>query len=244
MNNTNNIAARDTYKKAKDLFFQSWIGTFQKRYPGPGNASRATDECWQYVNGLKLSQSEIRLEVGLTTTSSTFTFGVTPQQASSSGAPFNTENRLQLQDTLVVSEYGIFVGQPSSSTDTTWRLRSYGNTIDFGADALGIDTTFFTHGFFVTKCNNDVIMPYRGLFNHRYLGTTQQTAALGAASPNDEHRGAEAGFITQEPNLMLIGSKNYQPQIQLPVALASATANLRAVLIYRGILAQNSTVVN
>lgn len=237
MNNTNNIAARDTYKKAKDLYFAAWWPTFQQQ-------KRSQADCWDYVNGLKLSQSEIRLEVVLTTTTNIFTFGVTPQQQNTTNLTFNTENRLQLQDSLVVSEYGIFVGQPSSSTDTTFRLRSYGNTVDFGADALGIDTTFFTHGFFVTKCNNDVIMPYRGLFNHRYVPQTQETAALGAGAPNDQMRGAEDGFITQEPNLLLIGSKNYQPQIQLPTALASATANLRAVLIYRGILAQNSTVVN
>jgi hypothetical protein len=234
MNNTNNTAARDSYKKAKDIFFNAWRGNFG-----------SDAECWKYVNGLKLSQSEVRTEVVLTTTSSLFTFGITPLQPSTGGTtPFNTENRLQLQDSLVVSEYGIFVGQPSSSTDTTFRLRSYGNTIDFGADATGIDTTFFSHGAFIVRCNNDVVIPYRGLFNHRFAGVTQETAALGAGSPNDQHRGAEDGMITMEPNLLLIGSKNYQPQIQLPVSLASATANLRAVLIFRGILAQNSTVVN
>lgn len=234
MNNTNNISARDSFRKAKDLFIQAWSGKFG------GDMKRTID----YVEGLKLSQSEIRLEVGLTTTTSTFTFGVTPNQASTSNTVFNTEQRLQLQDSLVVSEYGIFVAQPASATDTQFRLRTYGNTQDFGADATGIDTTFYNNGFFSVKCNNDVIIPYRGLFNHWYKPETQQTAALGAGSPGDQVRGAEDGMITQEPNVLLIGSKNYQPQIQLPAALASATANLRAVLIFRGVLAQNSTVVN
>jgi hypothetical protein len=94
------------------------------------------------------------------------------------------------------------------------------------------------------RVNNDVIIPFRGLLNHWYKPQTQQTAALGPASPQDQFRGAEDGFITQEPNLLLIGSKAYVPQIELPAALSSAAEFLRCVLIFRGILAQNSTVIN
>ena len=53
-----------------------------------------------------------------------------------------------------------------------------------------------------------------------------------------------ASTLTPTGNLLLIGSKNYQPEIVLPGALASAAAFLRAVLVYRGVLAQNSTVIN
>jgi hypothetical protein len=87
-------------------------------------------------------------------------------------------------------------------------------------------------------------MPYRGLFNHWYKGQTQQTAALGAASPADQIRGAEDGFITDEPNILLIGSKGYIPQIILPAAIALTSTHVRAVLIFKGILAQNSTSVS
>lgn len=233
MNNTNNISARDSFRKAKEIYFGAWRRNF-----------KTDKDTMDYVEGLKLSQSEIRLEVELTTTTAVFTFGLTPNQANTTNQVFNTENRLQLQDSLVVSEYGVFVGQPSSVIDTAWRLRTYGNTQDFGADAGPIDTTFFNQGYFSVKCNNDVIMPYRGLFNNWYKPQTQQTAALGAGAPGDQIRGADDGFITMEPNLLLIGSKNYQPQITLPAAMASATARLRAIVIFRGVLAQNSTVVN
>jgi hypothetical protein len=158
---------------------------------------------------------------------------------------FNTENRLQLQDSLVVSEYGIFVGQPGSRTDTAWRLRTYGNTQDFAAaDAAAIDETFYSQGSFQLRVNNDVIVPYRGLFNHWYKGQTQQTAALGPGSPGDQICGAEDGFVTQEPNILFIGSKNYQPQIVLPTQLVSAAPFIRAVLILKGVNAQNSTSIN
>ncbi len=235
MNNTNNISARETYNIARQNLFNAWIGSFK-------NDTKAT---WDYIYSRKLSQHEIRLEVELNIANNRFVFGVTPNQANSTNVVFNTENRLQLQDTLVVSEYGIFVAQPTSRIDTTFTLNTYGNTQVFAAaDAAALDSTFYSNGSFSTKCNNDVIIPYRGLFNHWYKPQTQQTAALGAGSPKDQLRGAEDGMITQEPNLLLIGSKNYQPEIVLPAALASAAAFLRCILIYRGVLAQNSTVVN
>jgi hypothetical protein len=235
MNSTNNYSARMSYDIAKQVLFNSWFDSFNKD-------SRA---CWAWVNGRKLSQHEIRLEVGLNVNNNRFAFGVTPNQANSTNVIFPTENRLMLQDSLVVSEYAIFVAQPTSNTDVTFTLNTYGNTQVFAAaDAAALDSTFYSNGYFSTKVNNDVVIPYRGLFNHWYKPQTQQTGALGVGSPKDQLRGAEDGFVTQEPNLLLIGSKNYVPEIVLPGALASAAAFERAILIYRGVLAQNSTVVN
>jgi len=219
---------------AKEILFRSWIDSFN------GNA----DACNRWVNSRKLSQSEVRLEVNLTTASNTFSFGVTPNQANSSNIIFPTENRLNLQDSLIVSEYGIYVALTGGNTDTAFTLNTYGNTQVFGADAQGIDEAFYCNGWFTMKVNNDVVLPYRGLFNHWYIPQTQQTDALGAGSPKSMIRGAEDGMVTQEPNILLIGSKNYVPQIVLPGALPSAAAGLRAVLIFRGVLAQNSTVIN
>lgn len=235
MNSTNNASARMSYEIAQQILFNSWIDSFK------GD----TVACRNWVNGRKLSQHEIRLEVELNTANNRFVFGVTANQANSTNVIFNTENRLTLQDSLVVSEYAIFVAQPTSRTDTAYLLNTYGNTQVFAAaDAAALDSTFYSNGFLSTKVNNDVIIPYRGLFNHWYKPQTQQTAALGPGAPKDQIRGAEDGFITQEPNLLLIGSKNYQPEIVLPGALASAAAFERAILVYRGILAQNSTVIN
>ena len=240
LNNTNNQSARDSFLHAKKMFFKA----FRDKFAGGAGGDK---DCSAFVDSLKLSQSEIRLEVELNAANNIFSFGVTPNQANSTNVQFNTENRLNLQDSLVIQEYGIFVGNPASRVDTRWNLKTYGNTQDFAAGvAVALDTTFFSHGKYLIKCNNDVIMPYRGLFNHLYRGQTQQTAALGAASPGDQLRGAEDGVITSEPNIVLVGSKNYQPQIELPTAmvLAGASTFERAVIIYRGVLAQNSTVVS
>lgn len=239
MNNTNNISARESFRIAKELLYNAFRN--DKAFQGPnGDAA-----CRQWVNARKLSQSEIRLEVELNTTNNAFTFGLTANQQNTTNVIFNTETRLAMQDTLIASEVGIFVAQPSSRTAVNYQLHTYGNTQDFAAaDAAALDSTFYSNGKFVLTCNNDVIMPARGLFNHLYRPQTQQTAALGAGSPGDQIRGAEDGFITLEPNILLIGSKQYQPQIVLPGNLASAASFLRCVLIFRGILAQNSTSVS
>lgn len=235
MNSTNNASARSSFDIAREVLFNSWIGSFK------GDSA----SCRQWVNSRKLSQGEVRLEVGLNTTSNRFVFGVTANQSNSSNVIFTTENRLKLQDSLIVSEYAIFVAQTSGNTDTTYTLNTYGNTQVFAAaDAAALDSTFYSNGYFTTKVNNDVVIPYRGLFNHWYKPQTQQTTALGPGSPKDQLRGAEDGFVTQEPNLLLIGSKDYVPEIVLLSALASAAANMRAILIYRGVNAQNSTVIN
>ncbi len=238
LNNTNNMSARESFMQAKAMFYRAFRDKFA---PGPdGDAG-----CRSWVDSLKLSQSEIRLEVELNTQNNSFVFGLTPNQVNSTNVQFVTETRLNLQDSLCVNEYGIYVAQPASRTSTAFRLRTYGNLIDFAAaDAAALDSTFYDNGGFQIKCNNDVICPYRGLFNHHYAGQTQQTAALGAGSPGDQIRGAEDGMITSEPNVVLIGSKNYVPEIVLKSALASAAAFERAILIFRGILAQNSTVVS
>lgn len=238
LNNSNNQSARDSFRIAKELFYNAFRNLF-------GSGAQGDKDCRDFVNSRKLSQSEIRLEVELNTASNVFNFALTTNQQNSTGQVFNTENRLTMQDSLVCSEYGIFVGQPSSRIDTTWQLKTYGSQPTFAAaDAAALNSTFYGHGAFRITANNDVVAPYRGLFNHWYRPQTQQTAVFGAGSPEDQVRGAEDGMVTMEPNLLLIGSKGYIPQIVLPANLASAAAFMRAVVIFRGVLAQNSTSVS
>lgn len=234
MNGTNNISAAESYRRARTMFFDALRDKFK------------TDaECQKWVDGLVLTQGEIRLETELNATNNYFTFGVTPNQANNANTIFNTENRLPLQDSICVTEMQIFIGKPPSATSTAWQLRSYGNTQDFtAAAAAAIDQTFFSHGWFYFKRNQDVLVPYRGLNNWYYRPQTQQTAALGAGSPGDQLRGVDDGACTVEPNLVLIGSSNNVPQIYLPSNMGTVDSGTRAIIIMKGPYAQNSTVVN
>jgi hypothetical protein len=243
MMTTNNQAGRMVYDNAKKVFFDAWIDNFLKA--NNNDFGRASAACKKYVDSLKLAPSEIRLETTLDTVNSVFTFGVTPNQANNAGTVFKTEQRLQMQDNLVVAEYGIYVAQTAGATDTAFDLNTYGNGNVFAvADAAALNTTFYSNGQFALKCNNDVIIPSRGILNHKYIPQTQQIAALGAAAVHSQICGAVDGVVTMEPNFLLSGQKNNVPQIILPGALASMAANARVILIFKGLLAQNSTVVS
>jgi hypothetical protein len=236
VNNTNNQSARASYLHAKQMFFNAFRGNFT-----------SDDACWEFVNQLKLTQGETRFELQLLANQSTYTFGVNPQQSNTNNIVFNTERRLPQQDSICVNEYEIEIGAPSSQTAVDWIKRTYPNTQDFAAAGLSnaLWSTFYGHGYFRLTVNNDVIIPYRGLANHLYVPQTQQTAALGAAAPGDQYRGAEDALITAEPNFVLIGSKNNEPQIVLPAAIAQVAGLFtRVVLTCKGIYAQNSTVVS
>lgn len=246
MNSTNNISARAAFDHAKKMFYNAFIGDFVKKY-GPGE--RAHNECRAYVDSLKLSQNEIRTEVALTTTANQFTFGVTTQQYSTGAtAVFNTEQRLNMQDSLCVNEYGTFIGKAGSSTDTQFSLDTYANPTKYSTAnvANSINGTFYSNGLFRLTCNNDVLVPGRGLYNHKYIPQTQNAVGVTEQTvfPLDQVRGAEDGFVTSEPNFVLVGSKNNVPQIVLPGALQAIETNMRAIIVFRGILAQNSTVVS
>ena len=235
MNNTNNVSARMSYDIARDIFINAWRDSFPN---DPAGLDR-------YVNERKFSQHEIRLETALNATSTNFKFALTPNTQNGSNQQYITENRLNLQDSMIANEYGIFIAQTAGANDTNFKLNTYANTQVFAANNIDpLTNTFYNNGYFKITCNGDVIVPYRGLFNHYNANQTQQTAPLGSGSAQDQMKGAEDGMITMEPNILLIGSKGYIPEIVLPGNLAAAAANLRVILIFRGVLAQNSTSVS
>lgn len=235
MNTKNNATARMSYDNVKQTLFEAWVKNF-------GNPEQVR----QYVESLKLAESEVRLENTLTANNTNYTFGVTPQQNSTSGVKFRSEQRLNQGDTLIITSYGIFVGLPLTTdpNDVNWKLESYANPFIFGAaDAALINNFLYSNGNLKLTVNNDVLIPNIDLWRNVYVPQTQQTAALGAGSPMDQICGAEDGFVAVEPNLYLIGTKNSIPEIILPAAMAALTATTaRVVIKFRGFLAQNSTV--
>lgn len=238
LNGTNNFTARESFRMARQMFYEAMRDKFPDGTPGD-------IKCRKWADSLVLTQGEIRLEVQLNAVNNIFTFGVTPNQANTNNVVFPTERRLPLQDSICATEMAIYVCKPTSQTATTHLLRTYGNTQDFtAAAAAALDSTFYSHGDFTIKVNNEVIVPYRGLANFWYKPQTQQTALLGAGAPGDQVRLVEDAACTCEPNIVLIGSKNSIPQIELPTNMATVDEFTRAVIIYKGPYAQNSTVVN
>lgn len=238
MNNTNNESAYQAYLRSKQSFFNAFIDVFLA-----DNKPNPIERCRAYVEGLKLSQSELRLEVNLTTAATQFGFAVLPSDANTTGVKFLTEQRLKPQDTLLCNEYKIEIAQTAGNDDANYPVDTYPNTQHFAAaDIAALRNIFYDNGHFTILCNGDVVYPYRRLRNHLVIPQTQQTAALGAASPNDQIRGAEDAFITMSPTIFMIGTKGYVPTIQLKTALVGTFTNVRCILTMAGILAQNSTI--
>jgi len=72
-----------------------------------------------------LSQSYLRFENTLSTTKTSYDFGVLNNQTISGSAQFPTENRLNLQDAFYISEIMVYIGKASSTTDSSYKLSTY-----------------------------------------------------------------------------------------------------------------------
>lgn len=212
----NSIEARMVFDNARKLLAQA--------YPG------------QNISQFKCTQGTLRLELALSTTITNYQFQILNQ---TTGSQFNTEIRLNLQDSFVISSLGVFLGKPSGATDTSFELDTYANSVKY-TNAAAINALY--NGQLQVKINNDVVLPAWDLQRHFYRPQTQQTAA--ANSPLDQKRLAEDGLYAVEPNIVAIGSKNNNFSIVLPTALTAVDANSRVILLMRGVLAQNSTVVS
>lgn len=207
------------------------------------NSRRALKKAFQGIPNLdtdlfKLTQSYVRVEQALVAGQTLYTFPVLANQ----GATFNTEQRLNLQDSFVVSSIGVFLGLPTSATDAAYKLFSYPNFFFFAANAAPAQALY--NGKLNIAVNNNTILPAWDIQRHWCTTDVQQNAAVAAAVFQDKYNGSEDGYYPCEPNIVLVGSKNYQVTIQLPAGLVTVSALSRVAIVFRGILAQNSTVVS
>jgi hypothetical protein len=191
-----------------------------------------------------LTQSDLVLEQQLTTALTSYTFPVLSNDNGPSGSRFNTEVRLQLQDTFVASAWGVFLAAPSSAADATFIVHTYPNPVIFTGGANTAAETIYNSYCKITV-NNAVILPVWHLSRHRYVPQSQQATA--AANQNgialDQIDLSQDGFFPLEPNILFVGSKGYQIVVQLPAALANVTAFQRMRIHYRGVLGQNTTII-
>jgi hypothetical protein len=198
-------------------------------------------------NQVVLSQSYLRLEVALSTSITNYQFPVLVNDVSSSNTTsFATEQRLNLQDSFVISSLGFFVAAPSSSTAVDFQLATYPNPYIFSTTNAASSLFNWYNSSLTLTVNNRQIVPAYDLYRHYSVPqqqggnayTTAQTQAF-----RDQQDGGESAFYPIEPAWVLVGSKQNTLQVQLPSAMAAIQANSRAILVLRGHLAQNSTPV-
>lgn len=231
----NGLVARSNFEKAVQIFYNAFVPRDRQ--------GMITNPNFDPVSAFKLTQATLRLEQPLVTTNAQYTFPVLVNIQNGSQQQFNTEIRLNQQDSFVPTEVGIFVALPTGATDTTFRLLTYNSPAIFSAAAAAALPTLY-NGLFKIMINNVQYLNYWDIWRHWYAGQTQQTAPLGAGSPEDQFCGADDGFYPMEPYVLLIGSQNIQINITLPAAISTVDANSRVIILFRGVLAQNSTVVS
>jgi hypothetical protein len=191
-----------------------------------------------------LSQSYLRFEAALTTTTTQYNLDVLVND--NLNAPNVTQNKLNLQDAFICSQIGIFVGipyAPASAAQGKVKLYSYPDRTAFTvANAENLETLY--NGFLSLTVNQRVIVPSWDLHRH-YCAPVVQTGftPTGAADIDNSTDFSQNGFVNVEPNMVFVGSKKNQLTVTLPQALAGVVANSRLVVICRGLLAQNSTSV-
>jgi hypothetical protein len=226
------------------------------------NASAAMKRAGVNPGQAVLSPSYLRLETLINSTSSStnFRFDVLVNE-NTQQFTFPTQQKLNLQDAFVCSSIGVFLGCPSSNTDSTFRLLTYpsvgsisGSASHFTA-AQATAAHVFYNGFLSLVINQRTILPYWDLARHLDIPQTQAAAVSATTTApvapihlnEDQLDLGDMGSYPCEPNLIFSGAKKHELTITLPSGIPTAslpTNGIRVVLILRGILAQNVTSVN
>jgi hypothetical protein len=209
------------------------------------NAKKNLIDAQVSIANAKLTQSFLRLENTLTTNKTQWQFPVLNNQNNFSGTIFNTEQRLNQQDSFVAAMWGVFVSKPSSATDATFVLHTYPNAQVFATAGTAAALETLYNSYFSLTVNNDVILPVWDVSRHRLVPQSQNGVGITAQTifNIDQIDLGSDGFYPVEPNLVFIGSKNSVLNLILPAALAAVETFERVSVILRGVLAQNSTII-
>lgn len=194
-----------------------------------------------------LSQSYLRFEVTASTSKTNYQFGVLVNDAPQGATQTPTEQRLNLQDAFYTASVSMFTCLTTNATDTNMSLDTYPNPRKYSTAGASAALYNLYNGYLQLTVNNRQIVTAWDLERHLLVPQTQQNVTPVATTINlDEFDGQRYTACATEPNWVLIGSKNNQLQLQLPSAISTlqASATTRIVLILRGVLAQNVTVVS
>lgn len=233
----NGIVAREDFKIASRIFANAFNPV--KLANGDPNPKYVKD--WDPVSAFKLTQSELRLEQPLVSTSALYTFPVL-SNIQNQAQQFPAEIRLNLQDSFVPTRLGVYVALTTGTADTTFKLQTYFNPTIF-ANSIAEEALY--NGQLKLMINNVQYINGWGLTRHRKVNQTQQTVTpIATGVVENQFDGSEDGLYPMQPFVLLLGSQNIQLNIALPNAITAVDANARLILRFEGVLAQNSTVVN
>ena len=197
----------------------------------------------QNVEDQMLSQGTLRAETPLSTTQTNFHIPIVQNDPILGQQTTNTEHRLSLQDLFVATSISIQIASPASATDGAYQIFTYPTIQKFTAAQQAALLGFYSNAFFTLSMNNQVVVPYWGIYKHLYVHAQQFQTSPGYAANtqpvHDETSGATDGFYPIQPGWVFSGASNVNANIVLPSALADVPANSRIITIFEGILLQN-----
>lgn len=210
------VGARLVYENAKQLFQAAGID----------------------VSQAKLTQSTLRAERQVVTTTNQYQFSWLQQDALSQ---FNTEIRLNQTYAALIYALGFFLAEPSSATDASFRLFTYPSPQVFSASNEADALNTFYNGVINLKINGQDVLVNTDMLRFLKVPQTQQTSTSSPFSL-DQINGDEA-FVPVEPNIIVYGTWKFDWTVVLPSAVSAVGSNTRAVFIARVLLAQNASLI-
>jgi hypothetical protein len=189
----------------------------------------------------KLTQSYLYAEIPLAVGVSQYAIPILVNQN-----PYNNQSTVQkflaLQDCFFIGQLGVFLAVKASATDTSYQYYPYPSLYAGFTAAEQLAMNNFYNGWISLTVDQNVLITQWELRRHYCVNQTQGGAP--ASAPLDQVDYASDGFYPMEPNCTHIGSTSVQMQITLPSGITALPANTVAVIIHRGVKAQNVTTVN
>jgi len=186
------------------------------------------------------TQSFLRSEVLLTTTSASYSVPILVNQNTS-----NTNVRLSLlnlQDLFVVSELSVFLVS-GANTNGAAPFYEYPDPTVFTTGAAQLMNVY--NGNMSIIANNQQILPKWDILKHYFVPQTQKGVGVTAQTvfPINQVDGSEDTVYPVEPNIVINGAANYQINLNLPAAPTTLDSNTYVAFLFRGILLQNCTSI-
>lgn len=187
-----------------------------------------------------LSQSYLRLEITLTTGNTAYQLNVLNNQNNAGQNQRPTEVRLSQQDSFFASQIGIYLALPDSATDFSYPLETYPNPIAFPTGGVALNGLYtFYNGIGSIVINNQKIVPKFAMSDFLQIPQTQAVAAPPAATTQFD----PSEVVLLQPNINFVGTNQSTIDIVLPQTMSELDAGTIAVIILKGVLAQNVTVL-
>jgi len=180
------------------------------------NAKKAALTAGLSLGRAVLSQSFLRLEVALVAGQTTYSFDVLTNE-NTQAVSFNTQQKLNLQDSFVCSELGFFLAVPSSTTDTAFNLLTYPNVTQLTAANASAYKGVYA-GQMTLNVNQKTIITNWDLSRHYKVPRQMQNTIVGSYASTvapailpayDSTDLSVDGFVPVEPNFVLVGSKKF-----------------------------------